>query len=41
METAAKGLLLLLLALMALQLFQGGPPQLKSWLKAKFLGSPT
>ena len=37
-EAAAKAILLLLLAVMALQLFQGGPSQLKTWLKIKFLG---
>lgn len=37
-EAAAKALLLLLAAIMALQLLQGGPAQLKRWLAAKFLG---
>jgi hypothetical protein len=40
METAAKGVLLLLAAVLALQLFQGGPAQLKTWVKAKFTGTP-
>jgi hypothetical protein len=36
MEQAAGFLLLLLAAVVALQLFQGGPEQLKAWRKAKF-----
>ncbi len=39
MEKAAWFLLLLLAAVMALQIFQGGPGQLKRWMKTKFLGS--
>jgi hypothetical protein len=39
-EQAAKFILLLLAAIVALQLFKGGPNQLKTWTKAKFLGSP-
>jgi hypothetical protein len=38
MEQAAGAILLLLLAVMALQLFKGGPAQLREWMEAKFLG---
>ena len=38
MEQAARATLLLLAAVMAVQLFRGGPSELKAWLKAKFLG---
>jgi hypothetical protein len=38
MENAAHAVLLLLLAIMAVQLFQGGPNQLKAWIESKFLG---
>jgi hypothetical protein len=38
MEQAAGAILLLLLAVMALQLFKGGPSQLRQWMEAKFLG---
>lgn len=39
MDQLATGLLLLLAAIMALQLFKGGPARLKMWLESKFLGS--
>ena len=39
MEQAAKAILLLLAAVAALQLFNGGPTQLKTWMKAKFTGT--
>ncbi len=38
MEHGAKALLLLLAAIAAVQLFQGGPGQLKEWTETKFLG---
>jgi hypothetical protein len=38
MEQAAGAILLLLAAVVALQLFQGGPKQLRRWMESKFLG---
>lgn len=37
-ENLAHAVLLLFLAVMAVQLFQGGPNQLKAWIETKFLG---
>lgn len=39
MEQASRAILLLLAAIMAVQLFQGGPEQLKQWAENKFLGN--
>lgn len=41
MEQAAGAILLLLGAIVALQLYQGGPAQLKRWAQSKFLGRVT